>query len=108
MNGLPSYDVLAIRYGEQKERPEGSTFMGGDPAKMIPGLDFFTYVITGAGRTWVVDTGFKSDISGEGGRMHLHDPAAVLGRLGVEAKTATDVLLTHAHFDHVGNLADYP
>ena len=108
MTGLPSYDVFAIRYGEQKERPEGSTFMGGDPAKIIPGLDFFTYVITGAGKTWIVDTGFRSDISGEGGRMFLHDPAAVLARLGIDAKTASDVLLTHAHFDHVGNLADYP
>ncbi len=108
MTDLPHYEVLAIRYGEQPERPEGATFMGGDPSLMIAGLDFFTYLIRGAGRSWIVDTGFNPDLSGEGGRMFLHDPVAVLDRLGVDAATAPDVLLTHAHFDHVGNLDRYP
>ena len=108
MPDLPVYDVFAIRYGEQKERSEGTTFLGGDPNRMIPGLDFFTYAIVGGGRTWIVDTGFNADLSGEGGRMFLHDPVEVLFRLGIDAGTATDLLLTHAHFDHVGNLNAYP
>jgi len=108
MTVLPIHEVYAIRYGEQKLRPEGSTFLGGDPATMIRGLDFFTYVIKGPAGTFVVDTGMKADLSGEGGREFLIEPAEVLSRIGVGPKTVDTVLLTHAHFDHVGNLDDYP
>ena len=107
MTTLPVHDVYAIRYAEQKERPEGSTFLGGDPAKMVRGLDFFTYLITGPSGVFVVDTGFNSDLSGEGGRNFLIEPRDALSRLGIEPKSVNTVLLTHAHFDHVGNLHDF-
>ena len=108
MTPLPVHDVYAIRYAEQKERPEGSTFLGGNPATMIRGLDFFTYLIKGPAGTFVVDTGFNSDLSGEGSRNFLIEPRDVLSRLGIERKSVKNVLLTHAHFDHVGNLDDFP
>ena len=41
MTELPTHEVYAIRYATQPQRPEGSTFLGGDPKKMIRGLDFF-------------------------------------------------------------------
>src|SRR5262249_45222799 len=31
-----------------------------------------------------------------------------LAKLGVDAAAEPDVILTHAHFDHVGTLEDYP
>ena len=108
MSEIPEHDVYAIRYAEQKERPEATTFLGGDPAKIIRGLDFFTYVIKGPHGTFVVDTGFRADLSGEGGRNFLVEPAAVLARLGIEPADVETVLLTHAHFDHIGNLDHYP
>ena len=55
MTELPIHEVYAIRYATQPERPEGSTFLGGDPSKMIRGLDFFTYVIKGPNGIFVVD-----------------------------------------------------
>ena len=50
MTDTPTYEVYAIRYAEQLERADGATYLGGDPTKMIRGLDFFTYVITGNGQ----------------------------------------------------------
>lgn len=108
MTTIPCYDVYAIRYGEQLERPEGSTYMGGDPSKMIRGLDFFIYIIRGENKTYIVDTGFNPDLSGEGGRHFLEQPSEIISKLGIDSKAIDHVLLTHAHFDHVGNLDSYP
>ena len=51
---IPAYDVIAIRYAKQDLRSEGHMFMGGDHNKMIQGLDFFTYVLRGGGKTWTM------------------------------------------------------
>ena len=108
MKDIPFHEVYAIRYAEQPKRAEGATFLGGDPSKMIRGLDFFTYVIKGPLGTFIIDTGFNADLSGNGGRNFLKQPAEILSNIGIDPKTVKKVLLTHAHFDHVGNLDHYP
>src|SRR5262249_58999079 len=35
-------------------------------------------------------------------------PSEALARIGIDASSEPDVVLTHAHFDHVGTLEDYP
>lgn len=107
---LPTYEVIAIRYAKQDLRSEGHMFMGGDHAKMIQGLDFFTYVVRGGGKTWIVDTGMTEKQAERMGRKYdfICRPSAALKEIGIDAATATDVILTHAHFDHVGTLEDYP
>ncbi len=110
MPDLPNYEIFAIRYAKQDLRAEANLFLGGDPGKMLPGLDFFTYAIRGGGHTWIVDCGFTPEGAASMGRKYdyLIRPGAALAKLGIDAATATDVILTHAHFDHVGTLDDYP
>ena len=57
MSTLPEYEIYAIRYAKQDKRSEGHMFLGGDHHKMIQGLDFFTYALKGAGRTWIGESG---------------------------------------------------
>ena len=71
MTTPPNYEIFAIRYAKQDLRAEGHLFLGGDHNKMLPGLDFFTYVIRGGGRTWVIDTGFTPE---DGPQIRLPDP----------------------------------
>lgn len=106
---LPTYRVYAIRYATQPQRDEGHTFLGGEHGKMIPGLDFFTWAIEGNGRTIVVDTGFSRETNEKRpGREWLFRPKDGLARIGIDAAKVDEVILTHAHFDHVGTLEDYP
>jgi glyoxylase-like metal-dependent hydrolase (beta-lactamase superfamily II) len=107
---LPEYEIYAIRYAKQDKRAEGHVFLGGDRNKMIQGLDFFTYALRGGGRTWIVDTGMTSRQSERMGRKYdfICRPSEALARIGIDAATEPDVILTHAHFDHVGTLEDYP
>jgi glyoxylase-like metal-dependent hydrolase (beta-lactamase superfamily II) len=106
---LPEYEIYAIRYAKQERRPEGHTFLGGDPGKLIRGLDFFTYALKGNGRTWVIDTGMTPQQAERMGRRYefVCNPSDVLAKLGIDVASEPDVILTHAHFDHVGTIGDY-
>lgn len=110
MPSLPNYEIYAIRYAKQDLRDEGHMFIGGQHGKMIQGLDFFTYALKGGGRTWIVDTGMTAVQAKRMGRNYdfLCRPSEALKRIGINAATEPDVILTHAHFDHVGTLEDYP
>ena len=102
------YEIFAIRYGTQGMRPESEMYVDGDPAKLVPGLDFFLWVVRGAGRVWVVDTGAATVVSDRLGHSTLFEPADGLRRLGIEPSEVTDVIITHCHYDHVGNLDAFP
>jgi glyoxylase-like metal-dependent hydrolase (beta-lactamase superfamily II) len=107
---VPEYEIYAVRYARQEKRPEGLTFLGGDPGKMIRGLDFFTYALKGGGRTWIIDTGMTPAQSARMGRKYafICQPSEALAQIGIDAASVEDVILTHAHFDHVGTMSDYP
>lgn len=110
LSTLPEYEIYAIRYATQEMRSEAHMFLGGDHREMIRGLDFFTYALKGAGRTWVVDAGMTEPQAKRMGRQYdfLCRPSEALARIGIDAGAEPDVILTHAHFDHVGTLEDYP
>ncbi|MEL6361261.1 MAG: N-acyl homoserine lactonase family protein [Pseudomonadota bacterium] len=110
MAELPNYEIYAIRYATQDQRAEGHIYMGGDHSKMLPGLDFFTYAIKGPDQSWIVDTGMTEAQAKRMNREYeiICRPSEALAKIGIDASTATDVILTHAHFDHMGTLDDYP
>ena len=107
---LPSYEIHAIRYATQDLRDESHMFLGGQHGKMVQGLDFFTYALKGNGRNWIVDTGMTAASSKRMGRAYdfICRPSEALAEIGIDAASEPDVILTHAHFDHVGTLEDYP
>jgi glyoxylase-like metal-dependent hydrolase (beta-lactamase superfamily II) len=61
-----------------------------------------------AGREIVVDTGFCAAVAKKRGRQHLRCPTEGLRRLGVDAGQVSDVVVTHLHYDHVGNFELFP
>jgi glyoxylase-like metal-dependent hydrolase (beta-lactamase superfamily II) len=103
----PSYEVYAVKYAERDaRRPEH--FLGGDPHDVSMPMDYFVWVVRGAGATWVVDTGFGEHDAASRGRRLLRSAADALGLVGVDARRVTDVVLTHLHYDHAGGWAQFP
>ena len=98
----PQYEIFAIRYA-WRDAKRSDHFIGGDPHDGPMPMDYFTWVIRGEDRTIVVDTGFTAKVSAKRGRQHLRCPIETLSELGIDPDTVDDVVLTHLHYDHVGN-----
>ena len=105
---IPDYEIYGLRYGREDFRPESEMYLDGDPAVQAPGLDFYFWVIRGGGRVWVVDCGYAVRVGDRLGHDTLYDPADGLRRLGIDPATVSDVIVTHCHYDHVGNLEAFP
>ena len=101
------YEVYAIRYARH-ERRASENFLGGDPHDGPMPMDYFVWLARNRSRTIVVDTGFNAATARKRKREFLRSPAAGLKLLGVDAKKVKDVILTHLHYDHVGNFDLFP
>jgi glyoxylase-like metal-dependent hydrolase (beta-lactamase superfamily II) len=104
---IPQYEVFAIKYAEH-DRSASANFIGGDPHDGPMPMDYFVWLIRGQEGSWLVDTGFNQTAANERKRRLLRCPAQSLQLLGIEASKITDVILTHLHYDHVGNFDLFP
>jgi glyoxylase-like metal-dependent hydrolase (beta-lactamase superfamily II) len=105
---LPHYEILAVRYGTSSARPASQNFIMADGHDGPMPMDFYIWVIRGQGRTIVVDTGFSAGASERRNRRFVHAPAEALAQAGVDAATVQDVVITHLHWDHSGNMDLFP
>jgi glyoxylase-like metal-dependent hydrolase (beta-lactamase superfamily II) len=105
--GLPVYELFAIRYATRNAR-RAEHFIGGDPHDGPMPMDYFVWVAVGAGRAFVIDTGFTEEVAKRRGRTFLRDPIETLKTVGVDGDAVQDVILTHLHYDHVGNFHRFP
>jgi glyoxylase-like metal-dependent hydrolase (beta-lactamase superfamily II) len=103
----PAYEVFALRYAMREAR-RAEHFIGGDPHDGPMPMDYFLWLIRGPDRVVVVDSGFTAEIAAQRRRNFLRCPITSLGLLGVDAADVRDVVLTHLHYDHVGNFHRFP
>jgi len=71
-------------------------------------LDYYVWVIKADGRAIVVDTGFDAAAAAARGRTVIRPVAAGLAALGIDPREVLDVVITHLHYDHAGNLEMFP
>src|SRR5689334_21186097 len=103
----PHYELFAIRYATREAR-RSDHFIGGDPHDGPMPMDYFVWLARGGGRTFVIDTGFNAEVSARRKRTFLRCPVETLALLDVDANAVEDVILTHLHYDHVGNFDRFP
>jgi len=102
-----SHQLYAIRYGHLDRRSDLNFLGGDDHAQPMP-LDYYVWVIRCAQRTIVVDTGFAAAAAAQRGRTLLRPVAEGLAAIGVDPQAVEDVVITHMHYDHAGNVALFP
>ncbi len=103
----PEYEVFALRYA-RRDAKRTEHFIGGDPHDAPMPMDYFVWVIKGADKNIIVDTGFTAEVAARRKREYLRCPIDSLAMLGVNAADVRDVILTHLHYDHVGSFHKFP
>lgn len=105
--GLPLWSVYALRYATVQRQPQ-ENFIRPDPHDGPGSMDYYVWAIVGADEAIVVDTGFGEEAARRRGRTLLCQPHEALRHLGIDAQAVRDVVITHLHYDHAGNLDRYP
>ncbi|MGH8219218.1 MAG: N-acyl homoserine lactonase family protein [Steroidobacteraceae bacterium] len=101
------FEVYAIRYATV-ERRGAENFIGGDPHESASRMDYFVWLARRGAETYLIDTGFNEAAARRRKREFLRSPLAGLAALGVSGSAVTEVILTHLHYDHVGNFDLFP
>ncbi len=102
-----TYELFAIRYASRKANRH-EHFIGGDPHDGPMPMDYFVWVAKNAERAVVIDIGFTAESGGKRGRTLDRCPIDSLALVGVDPASVKDVVLTHMHYDHVGNFDKFP
>jgi glyoxylase-like metal-dependent hydrolase (beta-lactamase superfamily II) len=106
MNDL--YEIYAIRYATMTGRQPHQNYLTPDVHNEGTDLDYFVWLIRGRGGDILVDTGFNEAAARERSRTLTINPADALERFGVRPDSIRDVVITHLHYDHAGNLDRFP
>jgi glyoxylase-like metal-dependent hydrolase (beta-lactamase superfamily II) len=109
---MSTYEIIALRYATH-DRPASENFLyppgaGEDPHDYPMPIDYFVWVIRNSERTIVVDTGFDYPAARARGRTLLTHPVDALRAIGIDPEQVGDVVITHLHYDHAGNLGAFP
>jgi glyoxylase-like metal-dependent hydrolase (beta-lactamase superfamily II) len=105
------WDVHVIEFARSKDQPWVDLINGMFQHGTMD-LPFSFVLATNGARRVLVDTGFMQggagDFSGKFGIPYWRSPVAMLGELGIAPGDITDIVVTHAHFDHMGSIAEFP
>jgi glyoxylase-like metal-dependent hydrolase (beta-lactamase superfamily II) len=109
-NGAPAREVLAVKCGYRvttKAQSYLNFHLYGEPDADLD-IDYYFWVVRDATGVFLIDTGFTDKVGTRRGRAHYTTPARALPLLGIDPAEVTAVVVTHAHWDHAGNVAEFP
>jgi glyoxylase-like metal-dependent hydrolase (beta-lactamase superfamily II) len=109
-NRPPSYRVLAVEYAE-RETTFGDAYYRwstyGEPDGPLQ-ISYYFWILeplhAPGSPPIVLDCGFDPELGERLGRRCLCPPADALARLGIDPAAVDLLVISHIHWDHVGNL----
>jgi len=103
---MTGWEVVAVRYATRTTRAREvylNHHVYGEPDRDVQ-MDYFFWVVRNDERTVLIDTGFTPEVGRSRGRTMTCPVPEALQRLHVDPAEVDTVVITHAHYDHTGNL----
>ncbi len=105
---MKTWEIYAIRHATNDTRTRGVNFISDpDPTALLT-LDFFCWVLKSGEDIIVVDTGLDPAKGARNGHRQVMSPPEGWAALGIDPEKVETVVLTHAHYDHLGYLDALP
>jgi glyoxylase-like metal-dependent hydrolase (beta-lactamase superfamily II) len=106
------WDVYVLEFARSKNQP-WVDLISGMYHEGVMDLPFSFILAQQGGRNVLVDTGFMQEDQGSGFSRKFSIPAWIspvrmLSEMSIGSETITDIFVTHAHFDHMGSIAEFP
>ena len=101
-----TYEVYAIEYGGSNAKiPASNVTIGGSPEDSVSFSNYIWFLKGDNGRKILVDVGYERDYERPlAAGQHFIRPDSALQRINVNPGDITDIIITHAHNDHIGGL----
>lgn len=104
----PEYSIDAILYATSPGVAVSDMVVGG-PANEKVDIAMIFWLIRGGGRTILFDSGFRrTTFLNEFAMKNYLRPDEALKSAGVQPDQVTDIVISHAHWDHMGGIDLFP
>ncbi|MBK8767193.1 MAG: N-acyl homoserine lactonase family protein [Burkholderiaceae bacterium] len=97
------WEVFALRYATIGRR-RLEMFINHDLHDGPQAMDYFVWLLRRGDDLILIDTGFNAAMALERKRDFLRCPIDSWSQAGIDVASIRDVVITHAHYDHAGNL----
>ncbi|HVX33012.1 MAG TPA: N-acyl homoserine lactonase family protein [Solirubrobacterales bacterium] len=107
---MSAAELIAVRYGAMeasRSRLFHNFHTYGEPDAPAS-LAYYLWVLREGERVVLVDTGWDPAVARRRGRESLVEPLGALAGLGIEPRHVATILVSHFHYDHIGNLRSFP
>ncbi|MBW8764562.1 MAG: N-acyl homoserine lactonase family protein [Microbacterium sp.] len=104
---LPVWQVWAVRTASA-QRPARDNYLYPAERSGTEPIDFIVFVASCGDELVVIDTGFSREAGERRGRELELSAADAVRAVGLEPGSVRTVVLSHLHYDHAGNVDDFP
>ncbi len=104
---LRTWEAYAMRYATVRRR-RIENFIAHDLHDEDTDMDYFVWFLKSGDETILVDTGFNEQAARQRKRQFLRCPIDSLTAAGIALADIRETVITHAHYDHAGNIRKLP